>query len=76
MHESSHFITSLVVATKNAESSLSFCIWFTFFYLTKEAQRKGMWEGCSHWVEGALEGTPVVSEGLRQFKMDFLINRT
>lgn len=35
-----------------------------------------MWEGCSHWVEGALEGTPVVSEGLRQFKMDFLINRT
>lgn len=46
------------------------------FYFTKEAQRKGMWEGCSHWVEGALEGTPVVSEGLRQFKMDFLINRT
>lgn len=35
MHDSSHFITSLVVATKNAESSLSLCMWFTFSLLQK-----------------------------------------
>lgn len=42
VYESSHFITSLVVATKNAESSLSFCMVHIFLFY-KEAQRKGMW---------------------------------
>lgn len=74
VHESSHFITKFGGCYKITESSLSFCIWFTFFYFTKEAQRKGMWEGCSHWVEDALEDASCQwSEAIQD---GFLNNRT